>query len=72
MGVGLGAGVSCRGSICLYPCEGKTLKSERYATAAGTIATLAPGNQLCQLRDVQQLVPRICVERTGSYGRNNL
>ena len=34
----------------------------RFATAAGTAATLAPGNQLCRLRDVQRLATRVRVE----------
>lgn len=34
----------------------------RFATACGTAATLAPGNQLCRSSDVQRLLPRITIE----------
>jgi fructose-1-phosphate kinase PfkB-like protein len=37
----------------------------RFATAAGTAATLAPGNQLCRLKDVQRLLPRIKIQAMG-------
>ena len=46
---------------------GKTLEDcARFATAAGTAATLAPGNQLCRLRDVQRLAARVRLEHIRS------
>jgi len=45
---------------------GKSLEEcLRFATACGTAATLAPGNQLCRPADVQRLLPRI---RLTAYG----
>jgi len=42
---------------------GKTLEEcVRFATASGTAATLAPGNQLCRLGDVQRPAPRVKLE----------
>ncbi len=40
----------------------------RWATAAGTAATLAPGNQLCRLRDIQRLVNLESLYYVGSHG----
>jgi 1-phosphofructokinase family hexose kinase len=56
----VGAGDSAvAGFVCTHA-GGKTLEDcARFATAAGTAATLAPGNQLCRLRDVQRLAPLV-------------
>ena len=59
----VGAGDSAVAGFVFRHAGGKTLEEcVRFAAAAGTAATLAPGNQLCRLRDVQRLLPRIKVE----------
>lgn len=59
----IGAGDSAVAGFVFRHAGGKDLEDcARFATAAGTAATLAPGNQLCRLRDVHRLVPRIRVE----------
>ena len=59
----VGAGDSAVAGFVFRHAGGKAFEDcVRFATAAGTAATLAPGNQLCRLRDVQRLVPRIRVE----------
>jgi fructose-1-phosphate kinase PfkB-like protein len=41
---------------------GKGLEAcARIATAAGTAATLAPGNQLCRAEDVRRLAQKVNV-----------
>jgi 6-phosphofructokinase 2 len=58
----VGAGDSTVAGFVVKHAGGKSLdECVRFATACGTAATLAPGNQLCQLRDVQRLAPRIHV-----------
>lgn len=58
----VGAGDSTVAGFVIKLAGGKTLEEAvRYATAAGTAATLAPGNQLCRLADVQRLAPRVRV-----------
>ena len=62
----VGAGDSTVAGFVFRHAGGKTLEDcVRFATAAGTAATLAPGNQLCRLRDVQRLAPRITIEALG-------
>lgn len=62
----VGAGDSTVAGFVFMHAGGKQLEEcVRYATASGTAATLAPGNQLCQLRDVQRLLPRIKITRLG-------
>ena len=60
----VGAGDSMVAGFVFRHAGGKGLEDcVRFATAAGTAATLAPGNQLCRLADVQRLAPRVKVER---------
>lgn len=59
----VGAGDSTVAGFVFQHAGGKSLEDcVRFATAAGTAATLAPGNQLCRPADVQRLLPRIKVE----------
>lgn len=59
----VGAGDSTVAGFVFRLAGGKGLEEcARFATACGTAATLAPGNQLCRLSDVQRLLPRIKVE----------
>ncbi len=58
----VGAGDSTVAGFVIAHAEGKGLETcVRMATAAGTAATLAPGNQLCRAADVRRLVPKIKV-----------
>lgn len=60
----VGAGDSTVAGFVFCHSAGKSLEDcVRLATAAGTAATLAPGNQLCKLQDVQRLLPRIQISR---------
>jgi 6-phosphofructokinase 2 len=62
----VGAGDSTVAGFVLQHAAGKSLEDcLRFATAAGTAATLAPGNQLCRPRDVQRLLPRVEVTQLG-------
>lgn len=62
----VGAGDSTAAGFVFRHAGGKSLEDcVRFATAAGTAATLAPGNQLCRLADVQRLAPRVNVTRLG-------
>lgn len=64
----VGAGDSAVAGFVFGHAGGKSLEEcARFAVAAGTAATLAPGNQLCQARDVLRLMPRIRVERLGKH-----
>ncbi len=66
----IGAGDSTVAGFVFKHAGGKNLEEcARFATACGTAATLAPGNQLCQARDVQRLVPRIRLTRIGPAAR---
>jgi 6-phosphofructokinase 2 len=59
----VGAGDSAVAGFVFRHAGGKSLADcVRFATAAGTAGTLAPGNQLCRLRDVQRLLPKVRVE----------
>ncbi|MBM4121268.1 MAG: 1-phosphofructokinase [Nitrospira sp.] len=59
----VGAGDSTVAGFILKQAGGKSLEDcVRFATAAGTAATLAPGNQLCRLSDVQRLAPRVRIK----------
>ncbi len=59
----VGAGDSTVAGFVLKHAGGKSLEEcVRFATACGTAATLSPGNQLCQSRDVQRLLPKVRVE----------
>lgn len=59
----VGAGDSAVAGFVFRHAGGKSLEDcVRFATAAGTAGTLAPGNQLCRLRDVQRLLPRVKVQ----------
>ncbi|MEE9172873.1 MAG: 1-phosphofructokinase family hexose kinase [candidate division NC10 bacterium] len=63
----VGTGDSTVAGFVFMYAAGKTFEEcVRWATAAGTAATLAPGNPLCRLRDVQRLVPRTRVEKIGA------
>lgn len=65
----VGAGDSMVAGFVFRHAGGKSLEDcVRFATAAGTAATLAPGNQVCRLTDVQRLAPRVKVEKLGAYG----
>lgn len=58
----VGAGDSTVAGYVVMQAAGKSLEDGiRYAAAAGTAATLAPGNQLCRLQDVQRLLRRVMV-----------
>jgi 1-phosphofructokinase family hexose kinase len=58
----VGAGDSAVAGFVFGHAGGKSLEEcARFAVAAGTAATLAPGNQLCQARDVLRLMPRISI-----------
>ena len=60
----VGAGDSTVAGFVFQYANGKRLdECVRFATACGTAATLAPGNQLCRHRDVQRLLPQIHIER---------
>ncbi|MBI4402486.1 MAG: 1-phosphofructokinase [Nitrospirae bacterium] len=60
----VGAGDSTVAGFVFRHAGGKSLEDcVRFATASGTAATLAPGNQLCRLRDVQRLAPRVRITR---------
>ncbi len=62
----VGAGDSTVAGFVLKYAAGRALdECVRYATACGTAATLAPGNQLCQARDVQRLAPNVRVTALG-------
>ena len=66
----VGAGDSTVAGFVFRHAGGKTVEDcVRFATAAGTAATLAPGNQLCRLRDVQRLLPRVRIETLGAKGK---
>lgn len=56
----VGAGDSAVAGFVYSYASGKGLEeSVRYATAAGTAATLAAGNQLCRRADVERILPRV-------------
>ncbi|MEW6544767.1 MAG: 1-phosphofructokinase [Nitrospirota bacterium] len=58
----VGAGDSTVAGFVFSHASGKSFEDcVRFATAAGTAATLAPGNQLCRLADVQRLAPRVTI-----------
>lgn len=66
----VGAGDSTVAGFVFCHAAGKSLEDcARFATAAGTAATLAPGNQLCRAKDVQRLLPNVKVTR-GAHGQN--
>jgi 6-phosphofructokinase 2 len=59
----VGAGDSAVAGFVFRHAGGKSLEDcVRFATAAGTAGTLAPGNQLCRSRDVQRLLPKVKLE----------
>lgn len=59
----VGAGDSTVAGFIFRHAGGKSLEDcARFATACGTAATLAPGNQLCRLSDVQRLLPRVSIK----------
>ncbi len=63
----VGAGDSTVAGFVFCHGAGKALEDcVRFATASGTAATLAPGNQLCQARDVQRLLPKVRLSRLVS------
>jgi len=63
----VGAGDSTVAGFVLRHAGGGGLEEcVRFATAAGTAATLAPGNQLCRLADVERLAPKVKVESLGT------
>lgn len=58
----VGAGDSAVAGFIFTHASGKGLEEcARIATAAGTAATLAPGNQLCRAGDVRRLAPNVQV-----------
>lgn len=60
----VGAGDSMVAGFVFRHAGGKSVEEcVRFATAAGTAATLAPGNQLCRLADVQRLLSKVKVEK---------
>ncbi len=60
----IGAGDSAGAGFVFGHAGGKSLEEcARFAAAAGTAATLAPGNQLCNLKDTLRLVPKIKVRK---------
>ncbi len=62
----VGAGDSTVAGFIFRHAAGKPLEEcVRFATASGTAATLAPGNQLCRLRDVRRLAPRVKIKTLG-------
>ncbi len=66
----VGAGDSAVAGFVFGHAGGKSLEEcARFAAAAGTAATLAPGNQLCRSRDVLRLMPRIKVEMVKGANR---
>ncbi|MBX3235948.1 MAG: 1-phosphofructokinase [Nitrospiraceae bacterium] len=65
----VGAGDSTVAGFVFMHAGGKPLEDcARFATASGTAATLAPGNQLCRLRDVQRLLSKVKVDRLDGEG----
>jgi len=66
----VGAGDSAVAGFVFGHANGKSLEEcARFAAAAGTAATLAPGNQLCSLKDTLRLVPRINVRAVKGASR---
>lgn len=66
----VGAGDSAAAGFVFGHAGGKSLEEcARFAAAAGTAATLAPGNQLCSLKDTLRLVPRINVHAAKGASR---
>ncbi len=66
----VGAGDSTVAGFLVSFAGGKPLEDcVRAATAAGTAATLAPGNQLCRLADVQRLAPRVRLRTVTRHER---
>jgi 6-phosphofructokinase 2 len=56
----VGAGDSTVAGFIFRLARGKAIEDcARFATACGTAATLAPGNQLCRLSDVQRILPKV-------------
>jgi 6-phosphofructokinase 2 len=65
----VGAGDSTVAGFIFRHAGGKSLEDcVRFATAAGTASTLAPGNQLCRLSDVHRLLPRIKMKMNKAIG----
>jgi 1-phosphofructokinase family hexose kinase len=62
----IGAGDSTVAGFVLKHAGGKAPEEcARYATAAGTAATLEPGTELCHPSEVQRLLPRIKIQAIG-------
>jgi 6-phosphofructokinase 2 len=60
----VGAGDSTIAGLVLKLKEGVGLEEAcRWATAAGTAATLTPGTELCRREDVEKLLPRIKIKK---------
>lgn len=69
----VGAGDSTVAGFVFCHSAGKALEDcVRFATASGTAATLAPGNQLCQPNDVQRLLPKVKVSRLACKRRRGM
>ena len=65
----VGAGDSTVAGFVLAYAAGEGLaQCVRMAAAAGTAATLAPGNQLCRAEDVRRLVKRVTVTPLDAVG----
>ncbi len=66
----VGAGDSAVAGFVFGHAGGKSLdECACFAAAAGTAATLAPGNQLCTLQDTLRLVPRIKIHAVKGASR---
>ena len=66
----VGAGDSAVAGFVFGHAGGKSSEEcARFAAAAGTAATLAPGNQLCTLKDTLRLVPRIKIHAVKGASR---
>jgi 6-phosphofructokinase 2 len=64
----VGAGDSTVAGFVFMHAGGKALaECARFAAAAGTAATLAPGNQLCSLKDTMRLLPRIKINHPSRH-----
>ena len=60
----VGAGDSFPGAMILRLSQGEDVaEALRYAVAAGAVALLAPGTELAQPADTDQLLARVDVER---------
>jgi 6-phosphofructokinase 2 len=60
----VGAGDSFLGAmVCALAGGATTTDAFRQAVAAGSAALLAPGTQLCQIKDIEELLPHVRIDR---------